>query len=102
MEFDAREAAHDANVAEPTSSARHYRRSVLVLQRDDRTAVAAEGGDSLQIAVRAGKGHDRAVAINRMAGGGKVPAPAFGMFRDLAGRLAQRLLRSPGGNRQTK
>ena len=50
----------------------------LVFQRDYGAAVAAEGGDSLQAAVRAGDGHDGSVAIDGVTGGGKIPASTLG------------------------
>ena len=65
----------------------------LVLERDYGAAVAAEGGDFLQVAVGAGHGHDRPVAVDGVPAGGEVPAPAFGTFADLSGGLPQRFLR---------
>jgi len=74
----------------------------LVFQWDDGAAVAAEGGDSLQVAVGAGDGHDRAVAIDGVTGGGKIPASALGVLRSLGGRLAHGLRRGQGAYRQTE
>ena len=47
----------------------------LVFKGNYGAAVAAEGGDSLQVAVGAGDGHHRAVAVDGVAGGGEVPLP---------------------------
>ena len=63
----------------------------LVLQRNDGAAVAAESCDALQVAVGAGQGHNRTVAVDGVSGGGKVPASALGVPSDLCGGLAQRL-----------
>jgi hypothetical protein len=72
----------------------------LVLEWYDSLAIAAEGGDFLQIAVGLGQGHYGSVAVDRMAAGGKVPASAFGVVLDLSGWTVHGLgwLRS----RQTK
>ena len=67
--------------------------SELVFKRNYGAAVAAEGGDFLQVAVGAGYGHDRPVAVDGVPAGGEVPAPAFGTFADLSGGLPQRFLR---------
>src|ERR1700739_2903997 len=74
----------------------------LVFERDHGAAVAAEGGDFPEVAVTAGDGHHRAIAVDRMAGGGEVPASAFGVSAELGGRLAQRLLGSKPAAGQTK
>jgi hypothetical protein len=76
----------------------------LVLEWDHCTAVAAEGGDFLQISVGAGQRHDGTVAVDSVAGGREVPTSTFGMFGDLAGSggLAQGFLRAPRNDRQTE
>jgi hypothetical protein len=63
-------------------------------------AVAAEGGDALQVAVGLGDGHDRTVAVDGMAAGGEVPFAAFGGALDLSDGMANGL-RGLGG-RQAK
>src|SRR5579871_1345186 len=68
--------------------------SWLVFEGNDGATVATEGGDLLQVAVVAGNGHDRAVAVDGMAAGGEIPASALGPFADLSGGLAQGPLRS--------
>ena len=73
----------------------------LIFQRDYGAAVSAEGGDSLQIAVGAGDGHDRAIAIDGVTGGGKIPASTLGVLGGLAGGLAHGLRRGQGAYRQT-
>ena len=84
-------------------SGRHTAAAVeLVLERDYGAAVTAEGGDFLQVAIGARHGHDRAVAVDRVSGGGKVPAPALGAFADLSGRLPQGFLRQYRGDGQTE
>ena len=77
-------------------------RAWLILQWNDRTAVAAEGGDALQGSVGAGDGHDRAVAVNGVAGGGKIPAPALGVLGHGRGRLPLGFLWREREHRQTK
>ena len=59
----------------------------LVFEGNDGAAVAAEGGDSLEVAVGPGQGHYGTIAVNGVAGGGEVPASAFGVFGDLGGGL---------------
>ena len=66
--------------------------SGLVFERDDRAAVAAQSCDSLEITVGARHGHDGPVAVDRVSGGGEVPAAAFGTPGKLGGRLAQGLV----------
>src|SRR5579859_8166040 len=73
----------------------------LIFEGNDRAAIAAEGGDSLQVAVGARNRHHRSVAVDGMAGGSEVPASALGVFRNLSGRLAQRFLGRPRGDWQT-
>lgn len=65
--------------------AKGYR--TLFFQRNRGAAIAAERCHPLQIAIRARHGHYRTIAINRMPGGGEVPAAAFRMLRDLRGRF---------------
>jgi hypothetical protein len=55
----------------------------LVFQRDHSAAVAAKGRDALQISIRRGHRHDRAVAVNGVPRGGEVPASAFRVLRQL-------------------
>jgi len=50
----------------------------LLFQRYRSTAIAAEGGYPLQIAIRAWHGHYRTVAVHRVPAGREVPAAAFG------------------------
>jgi hypothetical protein len=63
----------------------------LVFEGDDSFAVAAEGGDFLQITVGLGQGHHGAVAVDGMAAGGEVPTSAFRVVREVAGGLANGL-----------
>lgn len=58
----------------------------LVFQRDNRSAVAAECGYFLEIAVGLRQGHHRAVAVHGVAAGGEVPASALGMLLHVTGR----------------
>ena len=74
----------------------------LVFQRNHRAAVAAEGGNFLQVAVGAGHGHDRALAVYGVSVGGKIPTPAFGALGHRGGRLGQGFLRRQLGYRQTQ
>ncbi len=74
----------------------------LVFERDDSAAVTAEGGDSLQVAVGAGYSHDGAVAIDGVAGGGKVPASALDVLGERRGRLPRGFGQGYLGNRQTE
>ena len=75
---------------------------LLVFERNHGAAVAAEGRNSLERAAGIGYDHDRAVAVDGVAGSGKVPASAFGMVSDRRGGLAQRLLRGHGCDRQAE
>ena len=61
----------------------------LVFEWDYGAAVAAEGGYSLQVSVSARDDHYRAVAVDGVAVGGKIPASTFGVLGDVAGRLAR-------------
>jgi hypothetical protein len=72
----------------------------LILQGYNRLAVAAEGGDFLQIAVGLGQGHHWPVAVDGVAAGGKVPASAFGVVLDLSSGTADGLRWF--GSRQTE
>ena len=56
----------------------------LIFQGDDGLAVAAEGGDMLQVAVGFGQGFDGAVAEDGVAAGGEIPASAVGVVCELA------------------
>jgi hypothetical protein len=69
---------------------------LLVFQGDYGAAVAAEGGYSLQIAVGAGDDHYWAVAVDGVTVGGEIPASAFGMLGQVAGRLTRRRWRESG------
>ncbi|MGA9554020.1 MAG: hypothetical protein WBR30_17375, partial [Candidatus Sulfotelmatobacter sp.] len=60
----------------------------LVFQRDDGSAVAAECGYLLDIAIGLRQRHYGAVAVNGVAAGGEVPASALGVLHNLAGRTA--------------
>lgn len=42
----------------------------------------------MQVAIGLGNGHDRAVAVDGVAGGGEVPASTFGGLRHVAGGTA--------------
>jgi|SRR4029077_20820855 len=64
----------------------------LVFEGNDRAAITAEGRYFLQFAIRARNGHNRAVAVDGVSAGGKVPATALGALGQLAGGLAQGLL----------
>jgi len=55
----------------------------LILQRHHWKVAATERGHSLK-AIRLRQGHDRAVAINRMAIRGEVPLPTLPLCRLLA------------------
>jgi hypothetical protein len=63
----------------------------LVFQWDYRPAIAAEGGDLLQVAVSLRQGHHWSVAEDGMAAGGEVPASGFGMLVHVGGRPTLRL-----------
>jgi hypothetical protein len=66
-------------------------RTDLVSQWDYRPAIAAEGGDFLQVAIGLRQGHHRSVAEDGVAAGGEVPASRFGMLVHVAGRPTFRL-----------
>ncbi len=59
----------------------------LIFERDYGAAVAAEGGNFLQAAVGERDGHHRAVAVDGVTVGGKVPASILGVLHGL-GRWA--------------
>lgn len=77
------------------------RHGSLVFERDYGAAVAAEGGNFLQAAVGERDGHDRAVAVDGMTAGGKIPASILGVLHGLGGGLAHGLRRGQGAYRQT-
>jgi hypothetical protein len=65
---------------------------LLVLEGYYGAAVAAEGGDALQVAVGAGDGHHGAVAVDGVSGSGEIPASAFGSLGQMRDWLPQSLL----------
>src|SRR5258708_22101702 len=97
----------------PRGRGRHYAKQLscharnsptvsLIFEGYDSAAIAAQSSHTLQVAIGAWDGHHRAVAVNRVAGGGEIPASAFGTLGDLGGRLPQGLGRSQRGHRQTE
>jgi hypothetical protein len=52
-------------------------RAGLVLQWNQQLIALAEGGDSLNGTHLVGKGHHRAIAVDGVAGAGKIPLSAF-------------------------
>jgi hypothetical protein len=60
----------------------------LILQRNDGLSFATESSHFLQVAIALGQGHHRAIAVNRVAIGGEVPATAFGRLLHMPGWLA--------------
>ena len=56
------------------------RLAALIFQRNYGFAIAAKRSYFLQVSVRGRDSHHRAIAIDGVAGGGEIPASAFGVL----------------------